>query len=419
MHGSDATGDVVRERRIAVAIADAFDPRALWPDLDIDAYEAAIGRIANAARDVLAHRSVAWEDVDDAVARHLGRAAFRLGVGPLVGWWIEADAVRTTPAVATVFAEHLAHSRRRRARLVAETARVVEAFLGAGVEPVLLKGLDAASLYPHPAARVFQDIDLYVPPPTAMAAEDALRRLGFALATTLTERRTWAPSGGSRVASLDLTHADTSWSLDLHLSLARTLWRAVPAPIPPPDLGRCPWLELDGLRVRVLPPLERLGFVAVHASSNLRALQLLHLLDVIHASRAYRAGAAGDWSDLAAWLRGWNGERFVYPALALAERLAPGTTDPAFLAALEPRVPARLVQGMARWEFADAVRPDRWSVDQALMWAATPGEALRILWAQVVPGSGYTWRERADFYVRRVRQLVRGNIRLTGRAAPA
>jgi hypothetical protein len=411
------TRELIHAQRLA-AWQSRMSDAALWPDFDPARYEAAIVRVADATRRILAGELVAWDAVEEDGARHLGRAAFRLGVGPLIGWWIETGRLRTTPAAAALFAEHLAHSRRRRERLQHEAVRVIGALRTAGVEPILLKGFDSASLYEHPAARAFQDIDLLVAPADAALAGAVLDDLGLELMSAVPQRRTYAPVGPRGVASLELTHADTYWSLDLHSTLARTFARAIEAPVPTVEVASCGDLALPGDRVRVLPPAARLVFVAVHASESLRIVQLSHLLDVIHAARAFRQDG-GDWSALAASLRGWRGERFVLPAFVLAERFVPGTFDPAFLGALRQHVHRRLLRAAERWQPVEAARSHERRIEDALMWAETPAEIARVLWRQIAPGPGAPWRQRVDFYLRRLRWLARGDIRFTRPDAPA
>lgn len=397
--------------RIARAARKEHDPRELWPGIDVGRLRRAQEGIITAVCEVLAGGTAVplAAPNDDPVT--LGRAAYRLGVGPLLGWWIERAALVPGAGVASALAPHLDHARRRHERLLRETLRIVDALRTAGVEPVLLKGLHVATWYPAPECRAFQDTDLLVATRDMPRVAAVLAGAGFVPGPLRAGNRVdWSAPGGA-LPSLELTHADGPWGVDVHDGLTRVFHRALLASLPAPGPDDCPTLELPGGALRVLPPGHAIAFLAIHASNNLRVLQLTHLLDLVFAARACGAGA---WDDAMALMRAAGSARFAWPACHLAERLAPGCVPAPARATLEAAAHPRLRRAVARLPLTGLAPPDRWVAGYVLMWAATPAEVLRVIWRQLVPGPPLTPEERAEFYRRQLRKLFRGDVRLTG-----
>jgi hypothetical protein len=402
-----ATPDGLRERAARSAAGD-HDPRLLWPDLDERTWPAAVARVVAVVRDVAAGGAAVPLGATDADAPTFGRAAFRLGVGALLGHWIARGIVTAAPAPARLFAEHLEHGRRRRERLVAEVARVVSALREAAVEPVLLKGLDSAAFYPEPAARSFQDIDLFVPHALSHRADRVLAGLGFVPGRLREGRRRDWTAPGSQLASLELAHAANPWGVDVHFGLGRIFHWALVGDLPDPDPRTCESLDLGACRVATLPPALRLANLALHASASLRLLQLQHLLDIVFAARA---ADDATWRELVAILRAHGSARFAYVALVLAGRVAPDAVPAPALAAVAALTHRRLHRIAGRLPLTGLSRPDRWNLVYAFMWAATPAEALRVVWRQLMPNRYRTARDQLLFQRRLLTKLLRGQVR--------
>jgi hypothetical protein len=384
------------------------DPRLLWPDLDLHAYQRANVHLVDVVAQVLGRRGTAA--LDDAVGGPvtLGRAAFRLGVGALLGHWIAEGRVSASGTTAELFARHLEQGTRRYERMTAHAARIITELRAAGVEPVLLKGADSASLFPAPGTRAFQDVDLWIPLPRAAASDAVLLRLGF-MKGRLREgrRRDWiAPD--TRLASLEMNHADNPWGVDVHHGLGRIFHWALVAELPEPDPAACGQLSLGRITVPVLPPALRLANLALHASASLRLLQLQHLLDLVFAARAADDAV---WSGLIALLAEQRSARFVYPSLVLVERLAPGAVSADALHEIGGLTHARLRRVAERLPLTGLSRPDRWNLIYAFMWAATPAEAMKVVWRQIVPSRYRTAKDQLQFQKRMLMNLLKGQLR--------
>lgn len=393
--------------RVARAADHEHDPRLLWPGLDRRAFDEAIDDIISAAQRVLrGEQSVPLAPRADAAT--YGRAAFRLGAGPLLGHWIQTGAIAAPAAVARVWAVHLEHGRRRHGRLTAELGRVVRALREAGVAAGVMKGLDSARFYPEPGARAFQDLDLFVRAADAPRANEVLQRLGFVAGPLAVGRRQEWNLPDQRLHSIDLTHADNPWSVDLHWSLGRIYHRALRGELPDSDPRISPRVVLGEESVPVLPPELRLAFLALHASGSIRTLLLSHLTDLVFAARAT---APRTWAAMVELLAKAGSTRFAYPPLALARRLAPDAVPTEVLELMSARITPRLVRITAGLPLTGLAPPDRWRVRYAMMWAETPREAWQVLRQALQPGRFRTLREHVSLLRRGLPGLVRGALR--------
>src|SRR5260370_13426704 len=217
------------------------DARDLWPDVSVAAFHLAQAEIARVTSAVLADAPPPIERQlpPDADARALGVAASAAGMGPLLGFWCEAGRIAASPPVTDLLATHLEHGRRRAARMDRELERLLVPLVDGGIEVFVLKGTYTAHRYfPEPGAPPTAHIDLPVRPGPASAARRILRDLGFVEpAPTAAASSHWTPPQAQAVRSLELAHADNPWSVDLHVSLERTLRVGLTTALGPPALS--------------------------------------------------------------------------------------------------------------------------------------------------------------------------------------
>jgi hypothetical protein len=137
---------------------------------------------------------------------------------------------------------------------------------------------------------------------------------------------------------------------------------------------------------------------------------MIRLVELVYVLRSDMREAA-DWAALAALLRGLAAERFAYPALLLAERLAPGTVDPAFLERLAAAAPRRMRAILAALTPATAQRLERLDLSERFMWSAGPAEhARRVLYMLVPGGVSAPPRRLARIYGARTWRLLRRRV---------
>ncbi|HEU0299245.1 MAG TPA: hypothetical protein VFR37_07325, partial [Longimicrobium sp.] len=110
-HALDMTADEV-ERRFRQA-RERGTPRWLWPELPVERWMAGRREVVRVTGEVLAGRPARLDAGDAVGAEALGIAAFTLGMGALLGHWIERGALRAEPSTAALLRLHLWHGRAR------------------------------------------------------------------------------------------------------------------------------------------------------------------------------------------------------------------------------------------------------------------------------------------------------------------
>jgi hypothetical protein len=385
------------------------NPAWLWPDLSVEAWREALGRIEPVVRAILAHRPARMLDGDPAA---IGLACYTSGLGPLLGWWLETGALQASVGVAPVLELHLRHNRLRAARMEAAGVELVGALRERGVAVAVLKGADTARAYfPDPGARPASDIDLLVGGQDAKLAEDILRSAGFLETSRGARESSWRPSSASPLPrALTLVHADDPWTIDLHSAL--DLFVSAGAPLARLDAAR----PMDSRRhwtpcpdaVALDQPLL-LFHLAVHAGSGLQNLTLLRLVELNLVIRQDTAAGALSWDAFLALGEQADLLGFAYPALKLCEDLTPGLIPPSVLARCARQAPDGVVRVVRDLTPATAQRIDRCSVQEHFMWTeGWRGRAAQLV-ADIAP-STRSWRKLWSIYENRAWRLLRGRF---------
>jgi hypothetical protein len=358
----------------------------LWPDVTEPAFLAGMAELARVTGVLAGHgkreagngaAGVALASSPD--ARVLGIAAHVAGMGPLLGWWIERGRLDAPPDVAALFATHLDHGRRRAVRLRARLEAVLAALRAEGVTPTILKGMHTAWVYfPEPGTRTMADVDLLVDEAALPAARRALAGIGLAPVSTVRGRITFRPPGDHVPRSLEATHADDPWELDLHRSLDRWFAEIVPARLGPVGAGDTVTLEPGPPGARGLAQPLLTALLALHVSDHFESTSLVRLVELAWVIRRDRGAGTLHWDALLARLRATGASAFVYPAIALTERLLPGTVDAAFRAAIRDDAPPPVRRAVDRTEPATAMRMYARSLDTRVIWL--DGWRARLAW---------------------------------------
>jgi hypothetical protein len=371
-------------RRVRQARARGL-PRWLWPDLPLPRWRAATAEVVRATGQVLADRPAVLDGERRIGAEALGIAAFLTGTGPLLGHWMERGLLSADADASALFALHLAHGRARWER----TARIAEdalaALAAAGVEPIAAKGVATApTLFPEPGVRPMGDVDLVVPPRSIEAAERALSAAGFVRQPGEYERRPyhadWLPPGADGgVRSLSLLHRDNPLALNLRDGFARfTATGRVRLGWPAPaDLAPLPGVRAPA---RILRGPFLVAHLAAHASEHRENLLLIRLVELV---LAFRAGVDAD--PLQTLLRQRRMLHRAYPAIALAERLGPGSVDGRLLRALAEAAGPRLRRTVDALDLAYLQRLDQPVAGGHTLAVRGPADALRFAARWLVP----------------------------------
>lgn len=402
------------------------DLQALWPETDASRIRQAQATIrAVVAAQLTGHSSpprlpADTDDQDSAV----GIAAFASGTGPLIGYWIDQQLIDASPGLRPIFARHLHHGRRRIARLRQHLVPLLEALYRVQVAPILLKGLHTGAIYfPEPGTRPATDIDLLVRPEQRDTTAATLRAAGWreVRRTRWPARSEWVPAQHQQeVHSLEYDHVDNPWNLDLHTSLDRWYFRGLRAGLGAEGFDTATQLALQGERVAVLGQPHLTAFLALHASYELVRMQLIRLVELALVIRRDRASGALRWEDLYALLERTGTTRFACPALALVERLVPGTVDPDLLHRGAQLQTPRLKRVIDAVDAADLGPLTYRSLDDRLMWARGPWQLLLNLTEWVWPSDDAMPVSILRLHWRRLRALTRGawGLRAASRGSP-
>jgi hypothetical protein len=344
------------DRRFALAHARGT-PRWLWPELPVERWAAGRRDVVRVTGEVLAGRTAALDPRGEVGAEAIGIAAFTLGMGPLLGHWIAAGSLDAEPRTAAVLALHLEHGRARAEKLDGVLDATLAALASAGVGATVIKGMHTArALFPEPGTRPMSDVDLVIEPHDVPAAEEALAAAGFARQSAEFQRypyhADWRPPGeDGRLRSLLLSHRDNPLTLNLHDVFDRFPGhgRVLLGTPGPADTG-----EMPGVRTpaRVLAGPFLVAYLAAHASEQRENLLLVRLVELVLAMRTV------DTASLREFLHARRMAHHVYPALALAERLASGTLDAGFLAWMQAESGARVCRGVAALDLSMLQRMD-------------------------------------------------------------
>ncbi len=392
----------------------------LWPDVPTADWRAGLREIERVTRAAL-HAPVPEDETASAIelrapcgVRALGIAAFTSGMGPLLGWWSEEGRVRTEPAVDAVLRQHLEHCRRRAARMRDATRDVIEHLGEAGIRPVLVKSAHTASSYfPEPGVRPAADIDLVLESAAMATAEHVLGGRGYRLIKRKRRpwKSDWLPPGAPTVLqSLDFSHADSPYTVELHAGLDREFFgvRTVRLEIRADDIRAAP---RPFVPAAVLKQPLLAAYLALHASEELHQLQLIRIVELVEVLRTDTATGSLDWAALAERLEAVGGARFAFPAFELADQLVPGAVDPVLLDRLRAAAPPRMRRVLARIGPGTAQGLDGVSLDERFMWASGPVELARRCWRLLVPPEAGP-RAIARAWSARALRLLRGRVRL-------
>jgi hypothetical protein len=394
-----------------------------WPDVPIAGWRAGLLEIERVAGLLIgrtmpgtrAHNTRLCFDLPDhADARALGIAAFTSGMGPLLGYWIECGLLNGQPDVDAVLRVQLQHSRRRAERMQLATMTALDLLGEAGCEPILVKSAHTSlALFEEPGLRPAADIDLVVESTRYAQAEEALAHAGYRLVKRRRNPRKsdWAPPGApSSLRSLDFTHEANPFTLELHGSLDREFYGvrtlrfgfiAHLGVVPAPDIHP---------RARVLAQPLLATYLAAHASEELHQLQLIRLVELALLIRRDVAAGVLDWRELDSLLANRAAHRFTFPAVALVERLAPGTIDPWFLARISSSASERMKGVLGRMTPATAQRLDELSLDERFLWTEGSVEIVRRLLHLFRPP--HDGRSLLRYWADRLTRLVRGRVSL-------
>jgi hypothetical protein len=296
--------------------------------------------------------------------------------------------------------------------MAAAGVRIVGRLAHHGIDARVLKGAHTAAAYfPEPGARPASDIDLLVAPGDAAAAEAVLRGEGLALTDRKPWESSWAsPSQRREPRSLTYVHAEDPWSIDLHNALK--VWVGYGTPLADLDLagpmtGGGRWLA--DARGGVLDQPLLLLHLAAHAGAGWQNMTLLRQVELVLVMRQDLASGWLSWDAFLELGARTGALAYAYPALRLADMLAPGVVPSAVLDACAGHAPGAVRRALERLTPATAQRIDRTSLGEHFMWAPGWRGRLRLLASDLFPKVA-SWPELGRIYEERAWRLIRGRV---------
>ncbi len=384
-------------------------PAWLWPGISIDSWRAALVTIQDAAAAILAGEPGGRLDGD---VEPLGLAGYTSGMGPLLGLWVDEGRLQASAPIKAELARHLGHNRRRAASMQAAHAGIATELAAHGIAAVVLKGAHTGITYfPEPGARPASDIDLLVSPADAQGAETVLTRRGLFLQKRSLWESSWSlPAASGAPRSLTYVHADDPWSIDLHTSL--NISAGSGTPLAQLDLGapmdsKSRWP--DDARSAVLDQPLLLLHLATHAGAGWQNLTLLRQVELVLTIRRDEAEGRLHWGDFIALGKRTSALGYAYPALHLAERLAPGTVPENVLGVCAAQAPRAMQRRLEHLTPATAQRVERNSVAEHFMWAQGWNGRMRLFASDLLPAAG-RWPDFWRIYEERAWRFIRGTV---------
>lgn len=382
------------------------NPAWLWPDVAVADWRAALRMLERVVRDRLSGRHPEAVDGDPAA---IGLACYTSGIGPLLGCWQEQGLVAATPNIAPILALHLRHNRLRAERMEAAAVAMADRLARCRIPVAILKGAYTAQAYfPEAGTRPASDVDLLVNDRHALAAEQVLHGAGLRLASRGARESSWCASDTpAEPRSLMFVHAADPWSVDLHSSLDLVV--AAGAPIAALDVLR----PLESARrwtanpeAMVLDQPVLLLHLAVHAGAGLHNLTLLRLVELNLVIEQDVAAGRLCWRSLLAAGEAAGLLGYAYPALALCEKLAPGSVPAFVLERCARAAPAGVRRIVASLTPATAQRIGGTSLAEHFMWSGNWRGRARQL-AHDISLPRVSWRASWAIYEKRAWQLIR------------
>lgn len=381
------------------------NPTWLWPEVAVAEWAETNAHIATAVGQVLAGARAALPPSD---VMTLSLACYTSGVGPLLGYWIEEGRFDAPKSERELLALHLEQARARAVKVEARSREIVSALVESGVPVVVLKGAHTAHCYfPEPATRPSSDLDLLVPADFSAQAEVALARRRFECVSRSRRDSTWKlPGSPDQPRSLWLVNADDPWSVDLHSSLDFSA--SAGAPLVRFDsadpIGTSDRWPLDA-EAGALSQALLLLHLAVHAGGGLHNLTLLRMVEIVLVVRRDVESGRLSWRDFLELGASTNALGPAYPALRMAEKLAPDTIPASVLEICAEVAQSRVRAIVDKLEPGSAHRVDRPSIAEHFMWVGGFSGWCRQLASDLAPRSGF-W----SIYERRAFQLLRGPV---------
>ena len=381
------------------------NPAWIWPEVSLGSWAEATEQLAKASSTILSGEVARLSDFEPLT---FSLACYTSGMGPLLGWWLEAGALTAPLAISAILKAHLEHARGRAKRASALSKLLVALLAKEGVRQIILKGGHTAFAYfPDPATRPASDLDLLVPANQAPKAETAIMLGGLGCVSRTKRDSTWALLKERREPrSVWLAHAEDPWSVDLHHSLdfsAVAGAQLVHLDQVDPFGTAVDW-PCDHRAKALSQPLQLLH-LAVHASGGLHNLTLLRIVELILVVKQDQERGRVSWKRFLEVGEQARGLGAAYPALQMSEKMLPGIIPEEVLRHCKEAAPKAVRAFVQKLEPASAQRLQHSSIAEHFMWVSGVSGWARQLVSDLIPA-----HSMRSIYQARAYRLLRGTI---------
>jgi hypothetical protein len=277
--------------------------------------------------------------------------AIALGLAPMLHYQLNRPDVAAPPmALAKLALTRQAHARRNGA-IAGQLAELLAAFAAENIAPLVLKGaLLAPIVYPEPALRPMNDIDLLFRPEALGRVGPVLEGLGYGgkhkdadQGPGITKHlSTYRRNGQAGSTPNPYLSASGDRTVEPHGSLEES-WFGLTVDITPGVWQRAQTLTLHGQPAHRLSTPDLLLHLAVHATFHviMGSSVFLQLYDIKQVVATWRDDI--DWSQLLTLAGKAEAEPFLYAGLFWANRLYQAPIPAASLSTLAVECPLELL----------------------------------------------------------------------------
>lgn len=335
--------------------------------------------------------------------------AIAVGLAPLLHHALQGAEIYLPPLTqAKLAVTHKAHAARNRV-IAAQLAELLAAFNARQIPVLVLKGVYLApSIYPHPALRPMNDIDLLFKPPDLPAVSPIFESLGYcgkhksadSGPGVVKHLSTYRRAGSAAATPNPYLSAAADRMVEPHGSLAES-WFGLHVDITPGVWSRAVPVTLHGQPAFRLSNADMLLHLAVHAVFHviMGTSVFVQLYDVRQALAVWQDEF--DWPLLLKLARAAQARPFLYAALYWAGQIFTAPVPPQPLETLRSHVPPALARHIhrlnARAIFARTQHPPLTTLAQRLRRGlADRRETAR--WAGSVVARWRVWQTALAFY---------------------
>jgi hypothetical protein len=330
-----------------------------------------------------------------------------LGLAPQVQQRFNAWAIDIPARAAAKFAATYQATAKRNTAIYQQLAEVLIACHQHNLQPIALKGIYlAAAIYPDPAVRPMNDIDLLFKPDELAAAESLLQSLGYGgkhksaeLGAGVTKHTsTFKREADQSATPNPYLSAQAGCMIEPHVSLEES-WLGLKVDITSGVRERSIEVDLNGQLCRVLSAEDLLLHLCVHFCFHLimGAPSMVQLSDLLIVTQIDQL----DWQKFIDRASATRSTPYALAALTLAQKLLGAPAPMETIEQLARRTPDRLRQRIQQLGLIDVLRRTQQKPFTSILQRIRRGfhdRAETARWAQDARSRWQVWRTMLNVF---------------------